>query len=134
MNVSCPVRMKFNFNISAATRQIQKEQRLLCMKTFLTQRMPVIICLVSMSVIVTLSSSTTSQTRWDTGVLFRDNSIRLSTLVVFFEVHVQHPKEYTSDRSIMGWTHWAISCSIQCSTTGVTKAVVCVILSVGWCI
>ena len=27
-----------------------------------------------------------------------------------------------------GWTHWAISCSSQCST----KAVVCVILSVGW--
>ena len=31
------------------------------------------------------------------------------------------------------WTHWAISCSSQCSTTVVTKAVVCVILSVGWC-
>ena len=31
-------------------------------------------------------------------------------------------------------THWAISRSRQCSTTGVTKAVVCVILSVGWCI
>ena len=29
------------------------------------------------------------------------------------------------------WTHWAISCSSQCSTTGVTKTVVCVILSVG---
>ena len=27
-----------------------------------------------------------------------------------------------------------ISCSSQCSTTGVTKAVVCAILSVGWCI
>ena len=27
------------------------------------------------------------------------------------------------------WTHWAISCSSQCPTTGVTKAVVCVILS-----
>ena len=35
----------------------------------------------------------------------------------------------SSDRSFMGWTH-----SSQCSTTGVTKAVVCVILSVGWCI
>ena len=32
------------------------------------------------------------------------------------------------------WTHWAISHSSQCSTTGVTKAAVCVILSVGWCI
>ena len=40
----------------------------------------------------------------------------------------------SSDRSFMGWTHWAISRSSQCSTTGVTKAVVCVILSVGWCI
>ena len=28
----------------------------------------------------------------------------------------------------------AISRSSQCSTTGITKAVVCVILSVGWCI
>ena len=32
------------------------------------------------------------------------------------------------------WTHWAISRFSQCSTTGVTKAMVCVILSVGWCI
>ena len=31
-------------------------------------------------------------------------------------------------------TRWAISHSSQCSTTGVTKVVVCVILSVGWCI
>ena len=32
------------------------------------------------------------------------------------------------------WIHWAISYSSQCPTTGVTKAVVCIILSVGWCI
>ena len=32
------------------------------------------------------------------------------------------------------WTHGAISRSSKCSMTGVTKAVVCVILSVGWCI
>ena len=32
------------------------------------------------------------------------------------------------------WTHRAISRSSQCSTTGVAKAVVCVIQSVGWCI
>ena len=38
------------------------------------------------------------------------------------------------DRSFMGWTHYAIFRSSQCSTTGVTKAVVCVILSVGWSI
>ena len=31
-------------------------------------------------------------------------------------------------------SHWAISRSSQCSTTDVTKAVVCDILSVGWCI
>ena len=29
------------------------------------------------------------------------------------------------------WTHWAISRSSQCPKTGVTKAVLCVILSVG---
>ena len=32
------------------------------------------------------------------------------------------------------WTHWAISCFSQCSTTGIPKAVVCAILSMGWCI
>ena len=32
------------------------------------------------------------------------------------------------------WTHWAISRSSQCYMTGVTKAVVCAILSVVWCI
>ena len=35
------------------------------------------------------------------------------------------------DQSFMGWTHSAISRCSQCSTTGVTKAVVCAILSVG---
>ena len=40
----------------------------------------------------------------------------------------------SADRSFMGWTHLAISRYIQCSTTGVTKAVVCAMLSVGWCI
>ena len=39
----------------------------------------------------------------------------------------------SSDRSFMVDT-LTISCPSQCSTTGVTKAVVCVILSVGWCI
>ena len=32
-----------------------------------------------------------------------------------------------SDRSFMGWTHWAISRSSQCSATGVTKAVICAV-------
>ena len=40
----------------------------------------------------------------------------------------------SSDWSFMGWTHWAISRSSQCSTTVVTKAVVSIILSVGECI
>ena len=31
-------------------------------------------------------------------------------------------------------SHGAISCSSQCSTTGVTKVVVCAILYVRWCI
>ena len=38
------------------------------------------------------------------------------------------------DPSWGGPIHWAISRSSQCSTTGETKAVVCPILSVGWCI
>ena len=37
----------------------------------------------------------------------------------------------SSDQSFMEWTHLAISRFSQCSTTGVTKAVVYVILSVG---
>ena len=32
------------------------------------------------------------------------------------------------------WTHRAISCSSQCFTTGLTKAMVCASLSLGWCI
>ena len=31
-------------------------------------------------------------------------------------------------------THWTISRSSQCSMTGLTKAMVCTVLSVGWCI
>ena len=37
----------------------------------------------------------------------------------------------SSDRSFMGWTHWAISRFSLSSTTGVTKTVVYIILSVG---
>ena len=32
------------------------------------------------------------------------------------------------------WTHSAISHSSQCSTTGVTKDMVCAVMSMGWCI
>ena len=34
-------------------------------------------------------------------------------------------------RSIL---HWAVSRSSQCSTTGIAKAMVCIIMSVEWCI
>ena len=47
-------------------------------------------------------------------------------------VIVQYKFVTLSFMSNMGWTHWPISRSSQCSTTGVTKAVVCAILSVGW--
>ena len=36
--------------------------------------------------------------------------------------------------NLLWWTHWAVSLSNLCSTTAVTKSVVCAILSVGWCI
>ena len=45
-----------------------------------------------------------------------------------------------NENCLYGWidsswkTHWTIFRSSQCSTTGVTKAVVCAILYVGWCI
>ena len=32
------------------------------------------------------------------------------------------------------WTHYVISRSSQCSTTGVAKVVICAILPAGWCI
>ena len=41
---------------------------------------------------------------------------------------------YQSMDGLMNECMVAISRSSQCSTTGVTKAVVCVILSLGWCI
>ena len=53
---------------------------------------------------------------------------------------VTHPPPVTDPGQTAGpplylpWTHWAISRSSQCPATGVTKPVVCVILSVGWCI
>ena len=39
-----------------------------------------------------------------------------------------------SSKRPLWWTHWAVSYSSLCSTTGVTKAVVYAIQSVGWCI
>ena len=54
--------------------------------------------------------------------------------VFLFQFSLIRRGDGSLDRSFMGWTHWAISRSSQCSTTGVTKAVVCVFLSVGWCI
>ena len=46
---------------------------------------------------------------------------------VYGMMHIKEPISRRIDPS--WWTHWAISRSSQCSTTGVTKAVVCVILS-----
>ena len=57
---------------------------------------------------------------------------------IFNNIH-QSIFSYTGAHGVIGrqidpsvWTHWAISCCSQCSTTGVTKALVCAILSVGW--
>ena len=41
---------------------------------------------------------------------------------------------FTQKHKVFASIHRAISRSSQCSTTGVKKAVVCAILSVGWCI
>ena len=50
---------------------------------------------------------------------------------------LDNPKQYTDPYIGMKLTHYlylpnTISRSSQCSTTGVTKAVLCAILSVGW--
>ena len=63
-------------------------------------------------------------------IVFVTLGARCSSMVRAFA----HGVMGSSDRSFMEWTHWAISRSSQCSTTGVIKAVVCAILSVGWCI
>ena len=57
-------------------------------------------------------------------LLFKQFCISCSFVLSFFNVNVH----------ISFTLHSAIFRSSQCSTTGVTKAVVCVILSVGWCI
>ena len=56
-------------------------------------------------------------------------------------VHIKEPLLLIGKSSPCGgsrfppsWTHWAISCSSQCYMIGVTKAMVCAILSMGWCI
>ena len=53
-------------------------------------------------------------------------------------VHIKEPLLLIDKSSLCGGSGFPfslfISRSSQCSTTGVTKAVVCVILSVGWCI
>ena len=72
-----------------------------------------------------------------------------SMLIIFFDFHrVVHwnsfPGGVRCSSVVRAFGHgamgcwidpsWAISCSSQCSTTGVTKAIVCAILSLGWCI
>ena len=58
-----------------------------------------------------------------------------------YQITFRNHSPFYHGKSVRSWcdgssdrTHWAISRSSQCSTTGVTKVVVCVILSVGWCI
>ena len=53
-------------------------------------------------------------------------SLQVGRLCMFFSRHLPCIKQLHY--------YYNISRSNQCSTTGVTKAVVCVILSVGWCI
>ena len=58
-----------------------------------------------------------------------------SLLMVYRGKSIRSWCDGSSDRSFMVdpssyWTHQAISHSSQCSTTGLTKAVVCAILSV----
>ena len=82
----------------------------------------------------------------EVSLLIKDTLIRSSVVIniLFSDARKEERKEMFyliahSTHIIYGlygfqWTHWAISHSSQCSTTGVTKAVVCIILSVGWCI
>ena len=49
-------------------------------------------------------------------------------------VHIKEPLPQMGTCALLVLSHWAISRSSQCSTTDATKAVVCAILSVGWCI
>ena len=58
--------------------------------------------------------------------------LHLRELQMFKTLSIFHVT--TSGQSSDESSHWAISHSSQCSTTGVTKAVVCAILSMGWCI
>ena len=64
-----------------------------------------------------------------------------SVVCLFIYLHILINPVATVRSSTGHLHHWvisfssqAISRSSQCSTTGVTKAVVCAILSVGWCI
>ena len=50
------------------------------------------------------------------------------------ELHLSPNSTFLTSAFRLKILHWAISHSSQCSTTGVTKDVVCAILSVGWCI
>ena len=48
-------------------------------------------------------------------------------------IHLFIHSWFWSEMRCSSWCNGlSISCSSQCSTTGVTKAVVCIILSVGW--
>ena len=59
-----------------------------------------------------------------------DNNVSLELHSNFVIISWSESENHLS----MGTRPLYSSCSSQCSTTGVAKAVVCVILSVGWCI
>ena len=66
---------------------------------------------------------------WRSLHCFRMRRARCSSVVRAF-AHGAMVRRIDSSR----WTHRAMSGCSQCSTTGATNAVVCAILSVGWCI
>ena len=65
---------------------------------------------------------TTHSTHFIYGYMASDIWLR-TILIVRKETHCRHIGY--SYQSFMGWTHWAISCSSQCSTTGATSHPVC---------
>ena len=72
-------------------------------------------------------------------VLFYNTGERIPVWGVSHAGHVSVPRPASGfseirKNSTEPFNRYPISRSSQCSTTGVTKAVVCAILSVGWCI
>ena len=55
------------------------------------------------------------------------------TVFIYSYIHT-YINIFTIVKEDLGFIIVYISCSSQCFTTGITKVVVCAILSVGWCI